>query len=124
MLKSTELLKSCEELNKAFSGLMKQMALEAINSFPREYSCGIRAWFLMGFGLEQKACLDADAEGCSNLCLGTVLAISLGSGDFKSHLCTFCFDLQCAFLSCIPHHTRVGDWNSNLLYYFSLHTSK
>lgn len=51
---------------------MKQVALEPINSFPREYSCGSRAWFLVGFGLEQKACLDPDAEGCSNLCLGTV----------------------------------------------------
>lgn len=51
---------------------MKQVALEPISSFPREYSCGIRAWFLMRFGLEQKACLDADAEGCSNFFLGTV----------------------------------------------------
>lgn len=37
------------------------MALEPINYFPREYSCGIGVRFLMGFGLEQKACLDADA---------------------------------------------------------------
>lgn len=51
---------------------MKQVALEPISFFPREYSCGIRAWFLMRFGLEQKACLDADAEGCSNFFLGTV----------------------------------------------------
>lgn len=64
--------KLCKELNKAFSRLMKQVALEPINSFPREYSCGIRVWFLMGFGLEQKACLDTAAEGCSNLCLGTI----------------------------------------------------
>jgi len=64
-------LKLCKELNKGFCRLMKQPALELINCFSREYSCGIRAWFLTGFGLEQKACLDADAEGCSNLCLGT-----------------------------------------------------
>lgn len=62
---------------------MKQVALEPINSFPREYSCGIRAWFLMGFGLEQKACLDADAEGCSNLCLGTVWQLAWDQGISK-----------------------------------------
>lgn len=65
-------LKLCKELNKAFCRLMKQVAPEPINSVSRQYSCGIGAWFLMGFGWEQKACLDADAEGCSNLCLGTV----------------------------------------------------
>lgn len=66
------ILKLCKELNRAFSRLMKQMALEPINSVPREYSCGIGAWCLMGFALEQKACLDADAGSCSNLCFGTV----------------------------------------------------
>lgn len=66
------MLKLCKELNKAFSRLMKQVALEPINSFPSQSSCGIGAWFLMGSGWEQKACLDVATEGCANLCLGTV----------------------------------------------------
>lgn len=76
-------LKLCKELNRAFSRLMKQMALEPINSFPREYSSGVGAWCLMGFGLEQKACLDADTWSCSNLCLGTVWQLGWDQGISK-----------------------------------------
>lgn len=37
----------------------------------------------MGFGLQQKACLDADAEGCSNLCLGTAWQLAWDQGISK-----------------------------------------
>lgn len=116
--------KVLQRIKRAFSRLMKQMALEPINSFPREYSCGIGAWCVMGFVLEQKACLDADARSCSNLCFGTVLQLGWDQGISKVTFAPPVLSCSLLFLSCITDHTGGWDWSSNLLYYFSLHTNK
>lgn len=47
-------LKLGKELNKAFCMLMKQVAPEPINSFSRQYSCGIGAWVPDGLWMGTK----------------------------------------------------------------------
>lgn len=115
-------LKLCKELNKAFCMLMKQVAPEPINSFSRQYSVVQGHGFLMGFGWEQKACLDADAEGCSNLCLGTVQQLGWDQGISKVTFAPPVWSCSVHFFPCIPAHTRAGDCSSNSLYFFFPHT--
>lgn len=43
----------------------------------------LETWFLVGFGWEQKACLDVTTEDCANLCLRTVKQLAWDQGISK-----------------------------------------
>lgn len=95
---------------------MKQVALEPINFFPSHSSCP-RDMVPSGLWMGTKGMFRCDYWRLCKLMFENCQAISLGSGDFKSYLCTFCFELWCAFFHC-PRPYR-GRWFTALL--FSTH---